>query len=107
MSGNKINLNERSKEENKVLEGDTLFIPRTVREEGKAVEANYRDDIEETARELDEVTGLNTLETYENEENYQSPEDDEVVDLERFEELKRIKAQQVGHRVWNVFSKVA
>ena len=102
MSGNKNKINERSGEENKVLDETTLTIPREVIE-GKAVEANWRDDNEEMAKEIDEEIGY---ETFENEASYESPADEQIADLEKFRDqerlseiIRRAKAQKIGKRI--------
>lgn len=74
MSANTINVTKGAREENKVLDETVIYIPRKVVEEGKAIDSDWRDDVEETAKEIDEKTGLSALETYDDEQNYRSHE---------------------------------
>ena len=102
MSGNKNKINERSGEGNKALDETFINIPREVIS-GKTVEANWRDDNEEMAKEIDEEIGF---ETFENEVNYESPADENVANPEKFSDqerlseiIRRAKAQKIGKRL--------
>ena len=102
MSGNKNNINERSGEGNKALDETFINIPQEV-VAGETVKANWREDNEEMAREIDEEIGF---ETFENEANYESPTDEKIVNPERFadqerlsEIIRRAKAQKIGKRL--------
>ena len=102
MSGLKIKTNERSNRENKVPEEEVFYIPREGYE-GKAVKAAWQDDVEETAKEIDDAIGY---ETFEDEARYESPSDAQIVDKAKFENekrfskvLERAKAQKIGLKV--------
>lgn len=108
MSVNNINNNERSNSgENKVTEEEIFKIPR----DGKVINANYRDDNEEMAKEIDEEIGF---ETFKDENKYKSPSDDKIADINKFEDekrlseiIKRAKAQKIGARVFGIYTKAA
>ena len=105
MSGKNIKINERREGENKVSE-DTLYIPREATENNKAIEANWRDDVEEMAEEENEAIGF---EPYEEEKEYKSPLDENIHDPEEFrsrekfsEVISRARAQKVGRKVLRI-----
>lgn len=109
MSGNNTKTNERNIRENKVSE-KVFYIPREGYE-GKAVNAVWQDDVEEMAKDIDEEIGY---ETFEDEASYESPSDEKVVDLSKFEDeqkfseiIKRAKAQKIGARVLGLYRKAA
>ncbi|MBQ7802819.1 hypothetical protein IJ380_03125 [Candidatus Saccharibacteria bacterium] len=110
MSANTINVTKGAKEENKVLDESTFYIPREGFE-GKAVQSNVRDDNEEMAKEIDEAIGY---ETFEDEASYESPSEEKIVNIEAFRDqerlseiIKRAKAQKIGATTLRLFRKAA
>ena len=87
MNGSEIKINERSGEENKVLEEiEEIKLPSTV------FNANWRDDIPEQAKEENEAIGL---EPYEREAEYSSKEE---VSQEAEERIKLFNIRKIGLR---------
>ena len=97
MSGQIININERRENGENKVSVEEIKLPQ------KLTRANWRDDVEETAKEIDEEIGY---ETFKDERNYKSQEHITMEAEAKIEDFNfsRSRLGRVGGRVLRIAS---